>query len=90
MTVPVIDSLYPSAAVPFNLFHKMSDGLVPRQLTKQVNVVRHASYEQCLTTSGINELSNIAVNTFQMFFLNGRAGGFDVEDDVEVDFAERL
>lgn len=90
MTVPVVNGLYPSAAIPFDLFHKMGNGFVLGQLTKQVNVVGNATYQQRLATGGVDELSYIAMNTFQMLLLNGRAGGFDVEDDVEVDFAERL
>jgi len=90
MTIPVVNGFYPSAAVPFDLFHKMGYGFVLGQLTEEVNVVRNATYQQGLATSGINELSDVAVNTFQMFLLDRWTGGLDVEDDVEVDFAEGL
>ena len=53
-------------------------------------MVRNASYKQGLTASGVDKLSDVAVNTFQMFLLDRRTGGLDVEDDVEVYFAERL
>ena len=86
MTISVVNRLYPSAAVSFHLFHKMSDGFVPRQLTKHVNVVRNTTYKHCLATCGIDELSDVTVNTFQMFLLDRRAGGLDMEDDVEVYF----
>ena len=86
MTVSVVNRLYPSATISFHLFHKMGDGFVPRKLTKHVNVVRNASHKHRLATGGIDELSDVTVNTFQMFLLDRRTGGLDMEDDVEVYF----
>lgn len=86
MTISVVNRLYPSATVSFHLFHKMGDGFVPRKLTKHVNVVRNTTYKHCLATGGIDELSDVTVNTFQMLLLDRRAGSLDMEDDVEVYF----
>jgi len=53
-----------------------------------VNVVRNASHKHRLATPGVDELSDVAVETSPMFFFNGRTSGFDVKDDVKVNFTE--
>jgi len=53
-------------------------------------MVANTTYKHCLAACVIDELPNIGVKSFQMFFFDIRTGGFDMKDDVEVDFTERL
>ena len=90
LLVSIIYCFDPSAAISFHLFDKMGYGFSFRQLTKQMNVVGYSSNMYCLAACGVDKLTHIGVETFQMLFFDKWASGLDMKDDVKVYFAERL
>lgn len=82
--------LYPSATISFHLLHQMAHALIPRQQTHKMNMVANTTNADDLASGQVDQLTDIGVNTWQVFVVNHRAGGFDVEHDVEVNFTKRL
>lgn len=80
------ECLYPSAAIPFHLLHHMRHRFRLREHYQGMDVVLDTSNAQHLATCCIDKLTNIAMHSFQMLRFNRRAGGFRMEDDVQVDF----
>ena len=53
-----------------------------------MDVVAHTTDTDNRATCGVYQLTNVAVNTVQMFVGNLGTGGFNVENYMQIDFAE--
>ena len=82
MLVSIIYGFDPSTAIPFHLFNKMGYGFSFRQLTKQMNMVGYSSYMYCLAACGVDKLTHIGVEAFQMLFFDEWASGLDMKDNM--------
>ena len=49
-------------------------------------MVGNATYTQHLTSRGVNELAHITMEALHMFLADFRAGGFDMKNDMQIDF----